>query len=141
MLDSLYCRKFYDDVIINLKQLKNNYSIYIASNSDTKPLLENIGNEKYLFNGIYTSERLKAYKPSKMFFERLLKKIKYGKDEILFIGDSIDDDIKGSNEVGIKNVLMNRKNINTMDCSANYVVKGLNELKIILENKVRQHCT
>jgi len=132
MLDSLYNRKFYDDVIINLKQLKNNFDIYIASNSDTRPLLKNIGNKKYLFNGIYTSERLKAYKPSKEFFERLLKKIKYDKDEILFIGDSLNDDIEGSNETGLKNVLINRYNIDTKDCIANYIVKDFYELKILL---------
>jgi 2-haloalkanoic acid dehalogenase type II len=110
MLYALYGRKFYDDVIVNLKNLKEQYDIFIASNSDTKPLLENIGNEKYLFNGIFTSEKLKAYKPSKIFFEKLLKKIKYDKDEILFIGDSIDDDIIASKKMGIRNVLIDRKN-------------------------------
>jgi 2-haloalkanoic acid dehalogenase type II len=134
MLDSLYNRKFYEDVVINLKQLKNNYAIFIASNSDTKPLLQNIGNEKYLFNGIYTSEKLKAYKPSKMFFEKLLKKVRYGVDEILFIGDSMDDDIIGSNAFGIKNVLINRKKINIVNSIANYIITDLYELNGILEN-------
>jgi 2-haloalkanoic acid dehalogenase type II len=136
MFDALYGRRFYDDVIVNLKNIKNYYDIFIASNSDTKPLLENIGNEKYLFNGIFTSEKLKAYKPSIMFFERLFEKIKYDKNEILFIGDSIDDDIKGSNKVGIKNILVNRKDIDTENCIANYIVKDFYELNKILKNKL-----
>jgi 2-haloalkanoic acid dehalogenase type II len=142
MLDSLYNRKFYDDVVINLKQLKNDYNIYIASNSDTEPLMENVGNEKYLFNGIYTSETLKAYKPSKIFFKKLLEKIKCNKDEILFVGNSLEDDIIGANAVGLKTVLLNRNNtINIDTCISSYMAKDFYELNNILINNKRQHCT
>ena len=135
MIDiALYGRKFYSDVIDNLKILKNEFEIFIASNSDTEPLMENIGNDKYLFNKIFTSEILKAYKPSKKFFERLLRKIKYKKDEILFIGDSIDDDINGSYNVGIKSILLNRKNVETENCNANFIVKDFNELSCVIRD-------
>ena len=140
MLNSLYNRKYFDDVIINLVQLKNKYSIFIASNSDTKPLMENVGNEKYLFNGIYTSEILRAYKPSNIFFEKLLIKINYNKDEVLFIGDSIEDDIIGANTVGLKSVLVNRKNkVIDENCPANYIINNIYELNNIL-NSIRPHC-
>jgi 2-haloalkanoic acid dehalogenase type II len=133
MLKSLYNRDFYDDVIVNLKEIRKNFNIYIASNSDTKPLMKNIGKEKYLFNGIYTSEKMKVYKPSKIFFEKILKKINFNKDEILFIGDSIEDDIIGANSVGLKTVLINRKNNpQYMKNEASYLIKDMYELiKII----------
>jgi 2-haloalkanoic acid dehalogenase type II len=134
VLKSLYKRKFYDDVINNLKILKKDFKIYIASNSDTKPLMENIRKEKYLFDGIYTSERIKAYKPSRIFFEKILKKIKFNKDEILFIGDSIEDDIIGANNVGLKTVLIDRKNnFQYIKNEANYLIKDMYELINILK--------
>jgi len=134
MLQSLYKRIFYDDVIVNLKELKEDFKIFIASNSDTKPLMENIGKEKYLFNDIFTSEKLRAYKPSKLFFEKMLKKIKINKDELLFIGDSIEDDIIGANSVGLKTVLIDRKN-NQQNISneAAYFIKNMYEIKDILK--------
>jgi 2-haloalkanoic acid dehalogenase type II len=133
MLKSLYNRKFYDDVIVNLKEIRKKFNIYIASNSDTKPLMKNIGKEKYLFDGIYTSEKMRAYKPSKVFFEKILKKINFNKDEILFIGDSIEDDIIGANSVGLKTVLINRKNNpQYMKNEASYLINDMYELiKII----------
>jgi putative hydrolase of the HAD superfamily len=134
MLKSLYKRDFYDDVIVNLKKFKKDFNIYIASNSDTKPLMENIGKEKYLFDGIYTSEKIKAYKPSKVFFEKILKKIKFNKDEILFIGDSIEDDIIGANNVGLKTVLIDRKNNSQyIKNEADYLIKDMYELINIIE--------
>jgi len=133
MLKSLYERYFFDDVIINLKKIKKDFNIYIASNSDTKPLMKNIGKEKYLFNGIYTSEKIKAYKPSKIFFEKILKKIKFNKDEILFIGDSIEDDIIGANNVGLKTVLIDRKNnFQYIKNEADYLIKDMYELMNII---------
>jgi len=135
MLNSLYKRDFYDDVIINLKRLKKDFKIYIASNSDTKPLMKNIGKEKYLFNGIYTSEKIKAYKPSKIFFEKMLKKINHKREEILFIGDSIEDDIIGANNVGLKTVLINRKNNpQYISNEASYLIKNMYELINIIKN-------
>jgi 2-haloalkanoic acid dehalogenase type II len=134
MLKSLYKRKYYDDVINNLKILKKGFKIYIASNSDTKPLKENIGKEKYLFDGIYTSEKIKAYKPSKIFFEKILKKIKFNKDEILFIGDSLEDDIIGANTIGLKTVLIDRKNNSQyIKSEANYIIKDMYELINIIK--------
>jgi len=136
MLKSLYERYFFDDVIINLKKIKKDFNIYIASNSDTKPLMKNIGKEKYLFNGIYTSEKIKAYKPSKLFFEKILKKIKFNKDEILFIGDSLEDDIIGANNVGLKTVLIDRKNnYQYIKNEANYLIKDMYELINIISKK------
>ena len=95
---------------------------------------ENIFNLKYLFNGIYTSEKIKAYKPSKIFFEKILKKIKFNKDEILFIGDSLEDDIIGANNVGLKTVLIDRKNnYQYIKNEANYLIKDMYELINIIK--------
>jgi FMN phosphatase YigB (HAD superfamily) len=96
--------------------------------------MKNIGKEKYLFNGIYTSEKMKAYKPSKIFFEKILKKINFNKDEILFIGDSIEDDIIGANSVGLRTVLINRKNNpKYMGNEASYLIKNMYELLKIIK--------
>jgi FMN phosphatase YigB (HAD superfamily) len=56
----------------------------------------------------------------------------------LFIGDSIDDDIIGSNKVGIENILINRKNMKTENCAANYIVNDFYELNNILEKIIEK---
>jgi 2-haloalkanoic acid dehalogenase type II len=110
MLDSLYGRQFYDDTIDVLKKMKEHYKLYIASNSDTEPLLDSIKGYEYLFDDIYTSERLECYKPNTDFYNKLIDKIHFKNDEVLFIGDSLDDDIIGAKMAGIDGILIDRNN-------------------------------
>lgn len=116
-----------------LKSLSKKYRIITASNSDTKPLLVDFQRHKLKVDKIVTSEMLKFYKPHKRFFEKLLMKIKVSKEEIVYIGDSLENDIKGSHKVGIKAVWINRKNKKrkTKDTKPDYVINNLKELIMI----------
>lgn len=111
-LKSLTERKLFRETKEVLEKLSKKYTLIVASNTDTEPLLLNFKNlciAKY-FSEIYTSEDLQAYKPQKLFFEKILKNIKYDKNKILFVGDTQDEDILGAKGAGLKTVWINRKN-------------------------------
>jgi len=138
MLNSLYKRSFYNDSINCIKKLKENYKIYIASNSDTEPLLENVGNNNYLFDGIFTSEDLRAYKPSIQFFEKIVKITGFEYNEIIYVGDSLVDDISGAQKLNIYTVLIDRKNeYKENEIIPDSIINNLNELEEII-NKVNK---
>lgn len=120
-----------------IKYLYNKkYNLVIATNGSTIPLkakLEKLQIDRY-FTTIFSAEEVGFMKPHIEFYEGLIKKIGNPvKENILFIGDGIDTDIKG----GIEN------NIDTCWCNYSkekieskyipkYEIHKLEELKQIL---------
>jgi 2-haloalkanoic acid dehalogenase type II len=142
MLNSLYKRAFYDDSLYCINKLKKKYKIYIASNSDTEPLLENVGENKFIFDGIFTSEDLIAYKPSIQFFNKIMTITELKSNEIIYIGDSLNDDILGAKNVGIYTILIDRKNeYKKNNIKPDAIINNLYNLEEILNeiNKVSGH--
>lgn len=79
---------------------------------------------------ILTSEMLKVYKPHKNFFIKMLAKLKIKKKEIIYVGDSLANDVTGPHKVGIKAVWINRKNKKRKrnEAKPDFVINSLNEL-------------
>ncbi len=109
MLDTLDKRKAFDETNEVLNKLSEKYKIYVGSTTDTDPLMTNIKNNNMKFDGIYTSESLKEYKPHKAFYTKILDDIKLKVEEVVFVGDSLVEDVKGPQSVGIYSVLLDRK--------------------------------
>ncbi len=109
MLDTLDKRKAFDETNEVLNKLSKKYKIYIGSTTDTNPLMTNIKNNNMKVDGIYTSESLKEYKPHKAFYTKILDDIKLKAEEVVFVGDSLLEDVKGPQSVGIYSVLLDRK--------------------------------
>ena len=90
--------------------LSKDYSLNISSNTafiKGKTLinvLEKLELKQY-FSFFIFSDEINFSKPSKKFFEKLLKnceKLKINKENIIHIGDSIEADISGANQCEIK---------------------------------------
>ena len=109
MLRSLVGRKAFPDVAEGLGALRKQYRLYIASNTDTAPLGENLRANGIAVDGIWTSESLGCYKPDPRFYEMLLKETGLCPDEAVFVGDSLEEDIAGPQRAGMKAVLLDRK--------------------------------
>ncbi len=110
MLDTLDKRKAFEETNEVLNKLSEKYKIYIGSTTDTAPLMTNIKNNNMKVDRIYTSESLKEYKPHKAFYTKILADIKLKPEEVVFVGDSLSEDVKGPKSVGIYSVLIDRKN-------------------------------
>ncbi len=109
MLDTLDKRSAFDETNEVLNKLSKKYKIYIGSTTDTEPLMANMKNNNIKVDGIYTSESLKEYKPHKSFYTKILDDIKLKAEDVVFVGDSLSEDVKGPQSVGIYSVLLDRK--------------------------------
>lgn len=118
----------YPETIEVLKKLKKKYKLVLLSNTDSfslEPVLE-----KYqlgeLFDEVLLSYKEGFLKTEKVLFEKALKKIKIRPSDAIMVGDSIASDMKGAEKVGIKGVLIDRRN-RDLDYPAK--IKDLKELE------------
>lgn len=110
MLDSLYNRTAFDETKAVLEKLSGKYTLIIASNTDTEPLLQNFEYNNLQFDKMFTSELLKCYKPDEQFYRRILDEIACSADEAVFVGDSGEEDVIAPKKVGMTTVWVDRKN-------------------------------
>ena len=94
-----------------LAALMKRYRIFIGSNTDNDVLESVMQKNDIRVHKVYTSEDLRCYKPNSKFFEQILKENDLAAEEVLFVGDSITDDILGPKAVGMKTVWVDRNGI------------------------------
>lgn len=70
---------------------------------------------------------MKCYKPSSQFFTQILADNDLSANEVLFVGDSITDDIKGPKAIGMKTVWIDRNGVGG-DFGQDYTISNLNKL-------------
>lgn len=96
--------KLYDGVIDLLESLKKaGKNVYLLSNAQrcfTYPEIVELGIEKY-FDGIFISSDYACCKPSKIFFDKLLKKYNLSKDDSIMIGNDCISDMGGAKNAGL----------------------------------------
>lgn len=131
MLDSRFNRNAFDDVLPALETLREKYKIYLGSNTDNDILTNAINLNKIKVDGVFTSENLRCYKPDRRFYAYILKEIQLPADEVLFVGDSLTDDISGPQQLRIKSVLLDRNGtFDSKNTSArpDMIVKSIKEI-------------
>jgi len=94
------------DVLAGLKSM----GLYLSavSNADENqlmPLVEKAGLQRWL-NHWTSSEAARSCKPDRRIFELALEKSGLSADEVLFVGDSLEQDIQGAHAVGMTTVLI-----------------------------------
>ncbi|MHA1751720.1 MAG: HAD family hydrolase [Candidatus Helarchaeota archaeon] len=105
--------ELFAEVPETLDKIKNKgYKIVISSNIDNDFLYDKLKkfNIQNKFDHIFTSENLQAYKPNKIFFNKILDNLNINHNEIIHVGDSQFADIFGAKNSGIYAVYINRKN-------------------------------
>lgn len=109
--------------------------VCIASNIDTGDLALAIRHASWEFANRVTSEDCRSYKPRPEMFERALTMIDCHPDEVLHIGDSWTNDVRGAQALGIDVAWINRTRKPNPDSTIQptFVVSDLRELYAILE--------
>ncbi len=111
------------------------YKIIIATNGPLIPLetkIDKLGITKFI-DTIFSSEEVGYMKPHSKFYEGLFRKAKIkSKEEMLFIGDDLEKDIKGGIDNNIDVCWCNYKNETNSKYVINYEIHRLCELKNIL---------
>jgi len=111
MLNTLGKRIAYPETNLVLDALRPKYKLFIGSTSDHAPLMNDIQRNGIQVNKVFTSEYLKVYKPEKEFYQLILDELKMQPEEVIFVGDSLEDDVFGPASLGIKTIWINRKNL------------------------------
>ncbi len=134
MIDSLYGRKAFEDTIPALESLQS-YHLAIGSTSDTEPLQYNLKLNQLPIERIFTSEMLRAYKPSAEFFTSILCQLGWKVEETVYVGDSLIDDIQGPKGIGMRAILLDRTDRyqgQKLSQSPDAIINSLSELKTII---------
>lgn len=111
LLAGAFEREAYPEVKEVLAELMERYQVFIGSNTDNDVLESVMQKNGVRVHKVYTSENLRCYKPNPKFFEQILKENGLTAEEVLFVGDSITDDVLGPKAVGMKTVWVDRKGI------------------------------
>ena len=127
LLATAFAREAYPETKDVLHDLMENYLVFIGSNTDNDVLECVMQNNNVTVHKVYTSENLKCYKPSGLFFTQILDDSALSANEVLFVGDSVTDDIMGPKAIGIKTVWIDRDGVGG-DFGQDYTITNLNEL-------------
>lgn len=133
MLAGAFEREAYPETEKVLNELKKKYQVFIGSNTDNDVLESVMRKNNITVHKVYTSENLKCYKPTSSFYVQILEDNGLSPEEVLFVGDSITDDILGPKAVGIKTVWVDRNGIGG-NSGHDYKVTDLNGLFEVLRD-------
>jgi putative hydrolase of the HAD superfamily len=101
----------YPDVRPTLEALRDcNYRMAVISNWDDRlpPLLDALGLGEF-FEAVVLSVHTRATKPSPEMYKRALSTLNITGSEVLHIGDSQEEDVRGAQAVGMQALLLDRK--------------------------------
>lgn len=91
-----------------LAALNGSYRTAIVSNSDNFEMdicLSRLGAD---FDAVFTSENVRSYKPRPELFQAALEEFGARPDEAIMIGDSLNADVAGAHNAGLRAVWINR---------------------------------
>lgn len=118
----------YPDVVSVLEQLRHKYRLGVVTNGNSYP--EKMGLGEY-FDFALFSQDIGIRKPDPRIFYEALKLASCTSEELLHVGDSERDDVKGAFNAGVSSVLLNRTG-KTVDSNSDYVVSSMFELAEML---------
>ena len=120
----------YEDALPALRALGKRYKLGILSNGNSYPERCGLG---VVFQFAVFSQDHGVEKPDLRIFRIALEKAGCSKDELLHVGDSLESDVKGTFEAGVRNVWLNRFGLeNDTEIKADYELSSLLELLEIL---------
>lgn len=124
----------FSDVRDTLQRLRHQgVRLGIVSNfpSHLEQILRQHGIDRY-FDFVVVSSLVGLEKPDPAIFELAIENAGVPKEEILYVGDQMDDDIRGAQAVGLKAVLIDRHNQQLRcDCPR---IRSLSELVEMVRN-------
>jgi len=114
---------------------EKNYGIYVVTNGKInlqRPRVMNSKIAEYITD-IIVSEEAGADKPNPKIFEILLERAGLKPEQVFMVGDSLDKDVQGAHNAGIRAVWCNQDGLNNdTDVRPEYEITSLLELEKIL---------
>jgi 2-haloacid dehalogenase/putative hydrolase of the HAD superfamily len=111
--------------------------MWVVSNVDRAEVEEAIALHRLSFDGLITSEDVRAYKPRPEMFHHALDAMSLDPGEVLHIGDSHSNDVIGATKLGIPVAWLNRTaQLIVGGHRADHVTGDLSELRNIVDRLV-----
>ena len=115
------------------KRLAKHFKLALATNGIEKIQMERVLDFLPYTYKTYISERIECIKPSKQFFEYVLRDLECAPKECLMIGDSLSNDIIGAKAAGMDVCFYNiKKKAVPEGIQIDYVIDSIQELEDIL---------
>ncbi|MFH1505461.1 MAG: HAD family hydrolase [archaeon] len=100
----------YPDVIPGLTRLKGKYKLVVLSNTEQLSVESGMFKDiEPLFDKLYYSCDVGLVKPDPKIYAKVLEDFDVKPEEVIMIGDRVDDDVKGPGRLGIKGILLDRR--------------------------------
>ena len=117
------------EVLSKLKQMGLKTGLISTAYEEEIALIFGKANlEKRLFDVIVGADTVRKGKPHPDVFKYALKKLNVKPEEAMFVGDSVDADYNGAENVGVKAILMQKKEDNVKRNSELRTITGLEEI-------------
>jgi len=119
-----------------LAELSESYVLGVISNSMSmapRRFLEQSGLDRY-FEAILVSGEVGYRKPHSEIFKRALEKIGANPEEVVHVGNSLEEDVKGAKGVGMYSVLITPEAIEEVDIELDLAVPSIKEVPTAIED-------
>jgi 2-haloalkanoic acid dehalogenase type II len=127
-------RPAYADALVAVRALQNHVRVVVASNSDAVPLANDVKQSGLGITECYSSEDLRAYKPSPVFYQRLLDRLQCDAANVVFVGDSWQADVIGPKAAGMRAIWANRNGAaRGQDAAPDAEVRDLSTLESVIQ--------
>ncbi len=120
-----------------LNELYRTYRLGIVSNFAIPECIEQLLDREQLsqlFEVIVISGAVNKRKPNPEIFELALQKMQLDASDVAFVGDTVDADVKGARNIGMKSIYIDRRPQKELDeYPPDYTIKSLSELPFVLQ--------
>jgi len=120
-----------------LNELNSKYRLGIVSNFAIPECVQQLLEREHLtqfFEVIVISGAVNKRKPNPEIFDLALEKMQLDATDVAFVGDTVDADVKGAKDMGMKSVYIDRRPQKGLEeYPPDYTIKTLNELTLIFE--------
>jgi len=122
------------NVLLRLKQMGLKIGLITTAYEEEIAIILGKANlETTMFDIIVGADTIKKVKPDPDAFRYALRELKVRPEETLFIGDNIDADYRGAEEVGIKALLIERREVDSKKTRGLRTITNLKEIFRYLE--------
>lgn len=136
-IHELYLESFQIEIIPEvekiLEYLRGKYRLAVISNASSeipRYSIRKFGLERY-FDAIVISKDIGIRKPDPEIFRFALQKLRLNSHEAIHVGDSIDSDVVGAKNAGMKAIWIN-KTFEESEIEADYTINSIREITSIL---------
>lgn len=120
----------YPDVLPTLKELREDYKLAVVTDAPRNKAWQRLvmTGLQDSFDLVITVDDTGKEKPHKMPFEKLVKELELDPEEILFVGDHPEKDIKGAKEMDMKTALVSYSDFES-DGKEDYRIESIREIE------------